>query len=67
MPGKVRALFVGRKTGLIYFSRGENAGRPEQQKSVGIYTVTATGGKPDRSRRSRAASIGSINADETCC
>src|SRR5688572_13243620 len=46
VEGKVRALFVGRKTGLVYFSRGENAGRPEQQKSVGIYTVKPTGGSP---------------------
>src|SRR5687768_13496709 len=44
--GKVRALFVGRKSGLLYFSRGENEGRPEQQKRVGIYTVPATGGEP---------------------
>ena len=47
VDGKARALFVGRRTGLVYFSRGENAGRPEQQKQVGIYSVKPTGGKPN--------------------
>lgn len=65
VDGKVRALFVGRKTGLIYFSRGENAGRPEQQKQVGIYSVKATGGKPKLVAIIPQGSIGSINADET--
>ena len=65
VEGNVRALFVGRKTGLIYFSRGENAGRPEQQKQVGIYTVKATGGKPKLVATIARGSIGSINADET--
>src|SRR5690348_6856672 len=32
VDGQARALFVGRKSGLIWFSRGEDAGRPEQQK-----------------------------------
>ncbi|MDF3021289.1 MAG: oligogalacturonate lyase [Steroidobacteraceae bacterium] len=65
VDGNVRALFVGRKTGLIYFSRGEDAGRPEQQKQVGIYTVMATGGKPKLVATIPLGSIGSINADET--
>jgi oligogalacturonide lyase len=65
VEGKVRALFVGRKSGLIWFSRGENAGRPEQQKQVGIYTVKPTGGKPRLIATIAQGSIGSINADET--
>jgi oligogalacturonide lyase len=65
VEGKARALFVGRRSGLIWFSRGENAGRPEQQKQVGIYTVRPTGGKPRLIATIPQGSIGSINADET--
>lgn len=65
VEGKVRALFVGKKSGLIYFSRGENTGRPEQQKGVGIYTVKPTGGKPRQIALIERGSIGSVNADET--
>jgi oligogalacturonide lyase len=65
VEGEVRALFVGRKTGLIYFSRGENTGRPEQQKSIGIYAIKPTGGKPKQIAVIPQGSIGSINADET--
>ena len=65
VEGKVRALFVGRKTGLIYFSRGEDAGRPEQQKAVGVFTVPGTGGEPRRIATVERGSIGSVNADET--
>jgi oligogalacturonide lyase len=65
VEGRARALFVGRKTGLVYFSRGENAGRPEQQKSVGIYTVSPTGGEPKQIAVIPQGSIGSVNADET--
>ena len=64
VAGKVRALFVGRKTGLIYFSRGEDAGRPEQQKAVGVFTVPATGGEPRRIATVERGSIGSVNAAE---
>ena len=65
VEGKARALFVGRKSGLVYFSRGENAGRPEQQKQVAIYAVRPTGGKPKLIATIAQGSIGSINADET--
>jgi oligogalacturonide lyase len=65
VEGKARALFVGRKTGLVYFSRGENTGRPEQQKGIGIYTVKPTGGKPKQIAVIERGSIGSVNADET--
>lgn len=65
VEGRARALFVGRKSGLVYFSRGENTGRPEQQKGVGIYTVKPTGGKPRRIAVVERGSIASVNADET--
>lgn len=65
VQGPARALFVGRRSGLVYFSRGENAGRPEQQRQVGIYTVKPTGGKPKRIATIERGSIGSLNADET--
>jgi oligogalacturonide lyase len=65
VPGKARALFVGRKSGLVYFSRGEDGGRPEQQKGIGIFTVPATGGDPRRIAVIERGSIGSVNADET--
>ncbi len=65
VKGQARALFVGRKSGLVYFSRGENAGRPEQQKAVGIYSVAPTGGKPRHIVTLQQGFIASINADET--
>lgn len=65
VEGQVRALFVGRKSGLIYYSRGENAGRPEQQRQIGIYTVKPTGGKPRLIATIPHGSIASVNADET--
>jgi oligogalacturonide lyase len=63
--GKARALFVGRKSGLVYFSRGETQGRPEQQKSVGVYSVRPEGGKPRRIALLERGYVGSVNADET--
>jgi oligogalacturonide lyase len=65
VEGKARALFVGRKSGLVYFSRGENTGRPEQQRQVAIYTVKPTGGKPKQIAMIPHGSIASVNADET--
>ncbi len=65
VKGPARALFVGRKSGLIYFSRGEKPGRPEQQKAVGIYSIAPTGGKPRHIATLAQGFIGSINADET--
>jgi oligogalacturonide lyase len=65
VEGRARALFVGRRSGLVYFSRGENAGRPEQQKQVGIYTVKPTGGKPRHVATIAQGSIASVSADET--
>ena len=65
VPGKVRALFVGRKTGLVYFSRSEGAGDSEQRTSTTVFTVPATGGDPRRIAQIERGSIGSVNADET--
>jgi oligogalacturonide lyase len=65
VPGKARALFVGRKTGLLYFSRSDGAGNSEQQTPTVVFTVPASGGKPRRIARIEHGFIGSINADET--
>jgi oligogalacturonide lyase len=65
VPGKARALFVGRKSGLVYFSRSEGGENPEQQSASEIFTVPASGGKPRRIARIERGSIGSVNADET--
>lgn len=70
VPGKAHALFVGRRTGLVYFSRTEGsrtegAGNSEQQTATDIYSVRAAGGKPRHIARIERGFIGSINADET--
>jgi oligogalacturonide lyase len=65
VPGKVRALFVGRKSGLVYFSRSEGAGDSEQRTETTIFTVPATGGKPRQIARIDRGFIGSVNADES--
>jgi oligogalacturonide lyase len=65
VPGKVRALFVGRKSGLVYFSRSDGAGDSEQRTATTIFTVPATGGKPRRIAQIDRGFIGSVNADET--
>jgi oligogalacturonide lyase len=65
VPGKAKALFVGRKTGLVYFSRSDGAGVSEQQTPTEIFAVPASGGKPRRIARIDRGFIGSVNADET--
>ena len=69
VPGKVRALFVGRKTGRVYFAEGTGAGQgkddPAQQSPSVISSVAATGGKPRRITRIERGFIESVNADET--
>ncbi|HEU4593214.1 MAG TPA: hypothetical protein VFS13_20090 [Steroidobacteraceae bacterium] len=65
VPGKVHALFVGRRSGLVYFSRGEGAGDSARQAPTEIFSVPATGGKPKRIARIARGFIGSVNADET--
>jgi oligogalacturonide lyase len=64
VPGKVRALFVGRKTGLVYFSTS-GADDSAQQTPTEVFGVPATGGKPRRITRIERGFIGSVNADET--
>ena len=64
VPGKVRALFVGRKSGLVYFSTSA-ADDSAQQTPTEVFTVPATGGKPRRVARIERGFIGSVNADET--
>lgn len=65
VPGKARPLFVGRKSGLVYFIRTEGAGVSEQQTPTEIFTVPATGGTPRRVAKIDRGFIGSVNADET--
>ena len=65
VPGKAQALFVGRKTGLVYFARSAGAGVSEQQTPTTVFTVAATGGKPREVAKIARGFIGSINADET--
>jgi oligogalacturonide lyase len=65
VPGKVHALFVGRKTGRVYFSRSDGAGNSEQQTPTEIFAVPASGGKPRHVARIERGFIGSVNADET--
>jgi oligogalacturonide lyase len=65
VSGKARALFIGRKSGLVYFSRSEGAGNSEQQTPTTVYSVPITGGKPRRIARIERGFIGSINADES--
>jgi oligogalacturonide lyase len=64
VSGKVRALFVGRKTGLVYFSTSA-ADDAAQQTPTEVFTVPPAGGKPRRIARIERGFIGSVNADET--
>ena len=65
VPGKSTPLFVGRKTGLVYFIRSDGAGVSEQQTSTTVFTVPITGGKPRQVAKISRGMIGSVNADET--
>jgi len=65
VPGKVRALFVGRKSGLVYFSQSAGAGDSEQRTPTAIFTVPASGGTPRRVAQIERGFIGSVNSDET--
>lgn len=62
---KATPLFVGRKTGLVYFARTDGAGVSEQQTSTSVFTVPVTGGKPRQVAKIARGMIGSLNADET--
>jgi oligogalacturonide lyase len=65
VPGKVRALFVGRKTGLVYFADASGAGDSAQQSPTEISSVPVAGGKPRRITRIERGFIESVNSDET--
>jgi oligogalacturonide lyase len=65
VPGKARALFVGRQSGLVYFSRGDGAGNSEQRTETTLFTVPAEGGKLKRIAKIDKGFIGSVNADES--
>jgi oligogalacturonide lyase len=65
VSGKVRPLFVGRRSGLVYFSQSDGAGDSEQRSPTTIFTVPAIGGKPKRIARIERGFIGSVNADES--
>ena len=65
VPGKVRALFVGRKTGRVYFSGGAATTRADQSAGREIWSVAPSGGKPKKVATVERGTVGSINADET--
>jgi oligogalacturonide lyase len=65
VPGKFRTLFVGRKTGLVYYSGGAATTRADQSAGRDIFTIPATGGKGRKIATIERGTIGSVNADET--
>jgi oligogalacturonide lyase len=65
VPGKSTPLFVGRKTGLVYFARSEGPNASEQQTPTTVFTVPIKGGKPRQVAHIARGMIGSVNADET--
>lgn len=65
VPGKFRTLFVGRRTGLIYYSGGAATTRANQAAGREIFTIAATGGKGKKIATIERGTIGSVNADET--
>ena len=65
VPGKFRALFVGRKSGLVYYSGGPATTRADQSTGRDIFTIPATGGKSRKIATIERGTIGSVNADET--
>jgi oligogalacturonide lyase len=65
VPGKDVPLFVGRKTGLVYFARSAGLGVSEQATPTTIFTVPVTGGEPRKVASIARGMIGSVNADET--
>jgi oligogalacturonide lyase len=65
VPGQFRTLFVGRRTGLVYYSGGAATTRANQAAGREIFTIAATGGKGKKIAAIERGTIGSINADET--
>lgn len=80
-PGDDTLLFVGHKTGLVYFARakgqmapdrspsatraGAQEWPPEQREPTQIFSVAASGGAPKRIATVARGNVASINADET--
>jgi oligogalacturonide lyase len=64
VPGKDLPLFVGRKSGLVYYAHTIGAG-VSQQSTPEIFTVPPTGGAPKRVAAIARGVIDSVNADET--
>ena len=61
VKGKVRLLFVGRKTGQVYYANADsNSAAPKA-----IYAVSASGGAPRLIANIPAGTIQTINNDET--
>jgi oligogalacturonide lyase len=65
VPGKSTPLFVGRKSGLVYFARSDGPNASEQQTSTTVFTVPVSGGTPRQVAKIARGMIGSVNADET--
>ncbi|MDR3527001.1 MAG: oligogalacturonate lyase family protein [Rhizomicrobium sp.] len=61
VSGKVRLLFVGRKSGLVYYASGEASSAAAKT----IYAVSPQGGRAHVIATIAAGTIQSINADET--
>jgi oligogalacturonide lyase len=64
-PGNDTLLFVGHKSGLVYFARAKGPMAPEQREPTQIFTVAASGGTPKRITTVARGNVASINADET--
>jgi oligogalacturonide lyase len=64
VPGNDLALFVGRKSGLVYYAHTIGAG-VSQQSTPEIFAIAATSGESRRVASIAHGVIGSINADET--
>ena len=65
VQGKVRLLFVGRRTSLVYYSRPDRNASTTPIGSGTIYAANVDTGKSKEVARVDRGSIGSINADET--
>lgn len=65
VPGKATALFVGRKTGLVYFTHAPETAGSGPQTPTDVFTVAPQGGNPKRIATIERGFIGSVNADET--
>ena len=65
VPGKANPLFVGRKTGLVYFTPAEETAGSGWQTPTKVFTVPPQGGKPKQVAKIERGFIGSVNADET--